>query len=78
MAKLDVRKSDGKKAGLEVTRIQQKKVPSNKFTVPSSYQTSSAPDVAGMPTDMKMPTTPEEAEKMREEWMKKMQQQQQR
>ncbi len=34
------------------------------------------PDVSADIPNMKMPTTEEEAEKMREEWMKKMQQQQ--
>jgi hypothetical protein len=32
--------------------------------------------MSGGPPSMKMPTTKEEAEKMRDEWMKKMQEQQ--
>ncbi len=66
----------GRQSGLEVIRMQEKKVPPGKFAVPSGYEVNDVPAMPeGMP-DMKMPTTKEEAEKMREEWMKKMQQQQ--
>ncbi len=63
---------DGKKAGLEVTRMQKKKVSPNAFRVPKGYDVVEAPAVpAGMP-NMKAPATQEEAEKMRDEWMEKM------
>jgi len=63
---------DGKKAGLEVTRMQAKKVPAEAFKVPAGYKVVEMPTMpSGLP-NMKAPTTPEEAEKMREEWMQKM------
>ena len=66
----------GQQSGLEVTRMQETKVAAGKFAVPPSYKVTEVPDMPeGMP-NMKMPTTKEEAEKMREEWMKKMQEQQ--
>jgi len=66
----------GQQSGLEVIRMQEKKVAAGKFAVPPGYKVTEVPDMPeGMP-NMKMPTTREEAEKMREEWMKKMQEQQ--
>jgi hypothetical protein len=66
----------GQQSGMEVIRMQEKKVAAGKFAVPPGYQVTEVPDMPeGMP-NMKMPTTKEEAEKMREEWMKKMQEQQ--
>jgi hypothetical protein len=66
----------GAKSGLEITRIQEKKVAANKFTIPSGYEVTTMPDMpAGAPA-MMHPTTPEEAERMRDEWLKKMEQDQ--
>lgn len=45
------------------------------FALPPGYEVVDVPDMTGGVPSMKMPTTEEEAEKMREEWMKKMQQQ---
>jgi hypothetical protein len=67
---------DGARGGLEVTRIQEKQVAANKFAPPAGYEVVEMPDMSGGLTNMKMPTTREEAEKMRDEWMKKMQEQQ--
>lgn len=63
---------DGTKGGIEVTRMQRKKVPTDAFKVPPGYELVEAPVMpSGMP-NMKAPTTQEEAEKMRDEWMQKM------
>lgn len=63
----------GKERGLEITRMEEKKVAADKFTIPAGYEVATMPDTpAGSPA-MKRPTTKEEAEKMRDEWMKKMQ-----
>ncbi len=67
---------DGQRGGLEVTRMQKKNVAANKFVVPPGYEVTEVPDMSGGLPSMKMPTTKEEAEKMRDEWMKKMQEQQ--
>jgi len=67
---------DGQQGGLEVTRIQERKVAASKFALPPGYEVVDMPDMSGGPPGMKMPTTQEEAEKMRDEWMKKMQEQQ--
>lgn len=66
----------GQQGGLEVTRMQEKKVAAGTFGVPPGYQVTEVPDMPGGMPSMKMPTTPEEAEKMRDEWMKKMEEQQ--
>lgn len=66
----------GQKSGLEVTRMQEKKVAASKFAVPPGYQVQEMPEMPSDVPNMKMPTTKEEAEKMRDEWMKKMQEQQ--
>ncbi|NNE48366.1 MAG: DUF4412 domain-containing protein [Rhodothermales bacterium] len=66
----------GRQSGLEVTRMQEKKVTAGKVAVPSDYQVTEMPDMPEGIPNMKMPTTEEEAEQMREEWMKKMQEQQ--
>jgi hypothetical protein len=63
---------DGKKAGLEVTRMQTKKVPAGAFKVPPGYKVVETPTMPGGLSNMKAPTTQEEAEKMRDEWMQKM------
>lgn len=74
--KMQSKDKGGRQGGLEVTRMQEKPVAASKFAVPPGYKVTEVPDMPeGMPS-MKMPTTPEEAEKMREEWMKKMQEQQ--
>jgi len=66
----------GQQNGLEVIRMQEKKVAAGTLAVPPGYQVTEMPEMPeGMP-NMKIPTTEEEAEKMREEWMKKMQKQQ--
>ncbi len=66
----------GAKSGLEVTRMEEKKVAPDKFTIPSGYEVVTMPSMpAGTPT-MQMPTTKEEAEKMRDEWLKKMEEEQ--
>jgi hypothetical protein len=66
----------GKESGLEVTRMEEKKVAADKFAIPPGYEVATMPDMpSGTPT-MKRPTTKEEAEKMRDEWMKKMQEEQ--
>jgi len=65
----------GKKSGLEVTRMQAKKVAAGNFAVPPGYQVQEIPEMPSGVPNMKMPTTKEEAEKMRDEWMKKMQEQ---
>jgi hypothetical protein len=68
----------GAKSGLEITRMQEKKVAANKFTIPSGYEVTTMPDMpAGAPM-MGRPTTKEEAEQMRDEWLKKMQEDQKR
>ena len=67
---------DGQRGGLEVTRMQKKNVAANKFVVPPGYEVTEVPDMSGGLPSMKMPTTKEEAEKMRDEWMKKTQEQQ--
>lgn len=67
---------DGQRSGLEVTRMQEKKVAASKFTLPPGYEVTEVPDMSGGLPSMKMPTTKEEAAKMRDEWMKKMQEQQ--
>lgn len=66
----------GQQGGLEVTRMQAKKVAAGTFEVPPGYKVTEVPAMPDGIPNMKMPTTPEEAEKMREEWMKKMQEQQ--
>lgn len=66
----------GAKSGLEVTRMEEKKVAPDKFAIPSGYEVVTMPSMpAGNPT-MQMPTTKEEAEKMRDEWLKKMEEEQ--
>jgi hypothetical protein len=66
----------GETGGLEVTRMKEGKVAAKEFVLPPGYEVVDVPEMpSGMPS-MKMPTTQEEAEKVREEWMKKMQQQQ--
>ncbi len=68
----------GAKSGLEIIRMEEKKVAADKFTIPSGYEIVTMPSMpAGDPT-MQMPTTKEEAEKMRDEWLKKMEEQQKR
>jgi hypothetical protein len=67
---------DGQGGGLEVTRMKEGKVSGKEFVLPPGYEVVDVPDVSADIPNMKMPTTEEEAEKMREEWMKKMQQQQ--
>ena len=63
---------DGQRSGLEVTRMQKKKVAPGAFAIPPGYEVVEMPAMpSGMPS-MKPPQTQEEAEKMREEWMKKM------
>jgi hypothetical protein len=58
--------------------MQEKKVAPNKFTIPSGYEVTTMPDMpAGAPM-MGRPTTKEEAEQMRDEWLKKMQEDQKR
>ena len=66
----------GQRGGLEVTRIQKKKVPSSRFVVPTGYSVAELPGLPGGATQMKTPANQEEAEKMREEWLKKMQEMQ--
>ena len=66
----------GQQGGLEVTRMQEKKVAADKFALPPGYEVVEMPEIPGGLPTMKMPTTKEEGEKMREEWMKKMQEQQ--
>lgn len=66
----------GQRGGLEVTRIQKKKVAPRRFAVPSGYSVTELPSAPGGATQMKTPADREEAEKMREEWMKKMQEMQ--
>ncbi len=73
--KMTSKGKDGQVGGLEVTRMKEGKVAQKEFTFPSGYDVVDVPDTAGDLPNMKMPTTKEEAEKMREEWMKKMQQQ---
>ena len=66
----------GVESGLEVTRMEEKKVTTDKFAIPPGYEVATMPDMpSGTPT-MKRPTTKEEAEKMRDEWMKKTQEEQ--
>jgi len=62
----------GAKSGLEITRMQEKKVAANKFTIPSGYEVTTMPDMPADNPAMMQPTTPEEAERMRDEWLKKM------
>ena len=65
----------GQQGGLEVTRMQEKKVAADKFALPPGYKVVEMPEIPGGLPTMKMPATKEEAEKMREEWMKKMEEQ---
>ena len=74
--KMVSKSKDGQRGGLEVTRMQEKKVAASKFTLPPDYEVTEVPDMPGGLPSMKMPTTKEEAEKMRDEWRKKMQEQQ--
>jgi len=67
---------DGQSGGLEVTRMKEGKVAAKEFALPPGYDVVDVPDMAGGLPSMKTPTTEEEAEEMRKEWMKKMQQQQ--
>lgn len=63
---------DGKKSGLEVTRMQKKKVSPDAFALPPGYEVVEMPVMpSGIPS-VKAPTTQEEAEKLRDEWMEKM------
>jgi len=66
----------GKESGLEVTRMEEKKVAADKFAIPPGYEVATMPDMPGGTPTMKRPTTKEEAEKMRDEWMKKMREEQ--
>ena len=67
---------DGQRSGLEVTRLQKKKVSPGAFAIPRGYEVVEMPAMpSGMPS-MTAPKTQEEAEKMREEWMKKMEEMQ--
>ena len=67
---------DGQRSGLEVTRLQKKKVSPDAFAIPKGYEVVEMPAMpSGMPS-MTAPKTQEEAEKMRDEWMKKMQEMQ--
>jgi len=70
--KMVAKSKDGKGGGLEVTRIQEKKVAADKFKVPSDYEVAAMPEMPIGLSGMKIPTTEEEAEKMRDEWMEKM------
>jgi len=64
------------KRATKISKDTITKVAAGKFAVPPGYKVTDVPDMPeGMP-NMKMPTTKEEAEKMREEWMNKMQEQQ--
>lgn len=70
--KMSSKGKDGRRGGLEVTRMQKKKVSPKAFVLPPGYEVVEVPTMpSGMP-NMKAPQTQEEAEKMREEWMKKM------
>lgn len=63
---------DGQRGGLEVTRMQKKKVSPKAFVVPPGYEVVEVPVMpTGLPS-LQAPKTQEEAEKMREEWMRKM------
>lgn len=73
--KMVSKEKDGPQEGLEVTRMQEKKVAANKFAPPPGYEVVVMPDMPGGSPNMQMPMTKEEAEKMRDEWMKKMQEQ---
>ena len=57
-----------------MTKLTKRKVNKKSFAPPAGYKIEEMPVPPGgmgsMPT--KMPTTQEEAEKMRDEWMKKM------
>ena len=67
---------DGQRSGLEVTRLQKKKVSPDAFAIPKGYEVVEMPAMpSGIPS-MTAPKTQEEAEKMRDEWMKKMQEMQ--
>jgi len=70
--KMVAKEKGGQRGGLEVTRIQEKKVAADKFKVPSDYEVAVMPEMPIGLSGMKIPTTEEEAEKMRDEWMEKM------
>lgn len=65
---------DGKEGGLEVTKLMEKKVGKVQVSLPADYDVKEMPIPPGEAGDssMKVPTTREEAERMRDEWMKKM------
>jgi Domain of unknown function (DUF4412) len=66
----------GRESGLEVTRMEEKKVAADKFVIPPGYEVATMPDMPSGAQTMKAPTTKEEAEKMRDEWMKELQEEQ--
>jgi hypothetical protein len=65
---------DGKEGGLEVTKLMEKKVGKVQVSLPADYDVKEMPIPPGEAGDssMKVPTTREEAERMRDEWIKKM------
>jgi hypothetical protein len=65
---------DGSEGGLEVVKIAEKKIGGKSFLPPAGYDIQEMNMPAGELGDMpiKAPTTREEAERMRDEWMKKM------
>lgn len=58
--------------GIEITKITKRKVSKSDFMPPAGYKIMEAPPMPMGAGDMKMPTTREEAMKMRDEMMKKM------
>jgi hypothetical protein len=70
--KMVAKSKDGQGGGLEITRIQEKKVAADKFTVPSDYELATMPEIPTGLSGIKVPTTEEEAKKMREELLEKI------
>jgi len=74
MMKMVHRDKDGTEGGLEVTKLTERTVSKAQVSPPADYEVKEMPmppgEMGGTP--IKVPTTREEAEKMRDEWMKKM------
>ena len=76
--KMELTPTRGAKSGIEITRMEEKKVSTDKFTIPPGYTVTTMPSMpAGVPT-MRQPTTREEAEKMRDDLLKQMEEEQKR
>ena len=76
--KMELTPKRGAKRGIEITRLQEKKVTPDKFGIPSGYAVVTFPTMPAGTSTMTPPTTREEAERMRDEYLKQMEQEQKR